>query len=717
LRSKTDLGATWGWGAIGALACASVAVLEPSVLEEGLPLHVAQRLAQGEHLYRDVIFFTGPLPFELLAVLFRVFGDHFFVARGAVAVLQGLATAAVFDVARRAGTGAFAHVAAAVQAATPILLFPIFSIYFPSTLAALLATLAVWAAVRGTASLGWGFVAGVLTAGVALCKQTTGVALALALVAGVAAYAPRGRRLASARAVAAGGLAAAVATLAAFAWHGTADDLFASLVTMPLSMNESYNTPLPSFWPPGELGSDAWRNWPYYLPRLFVLVWSENPGKDAVRAMGVPTQILYASPFFAIALTAARALAGGLPAAAALPISAVVAATLGLFPRSDWGHLSMALPATWVQLVLVATAWPTARVRAPRLRRFAASALTVVLGVTTALAALAYHTLAAPAPWDPRVPVRPVSESYRSASMPRVIEYLRAHAQPGEALFVARQEPLLYFVTGLRNPTRYEGMMQGLRELQEAEVIEALSRLRYVVMSEIDGPATGFYARELPAVAAYLERHFRIPADFPLDREQWIVVYERTEDRGAPAIDLWETAASARYWVKDPAGRIQTFPLEELPEVAIRHLRRPLPVPVSPHGGGADFELLVPEGARLEVDLGIFAVNTTRGPFTPRWGATYRVSVLEDGSSHRLAETSIPDDPRGKATWQPLAVDLSRWAGRRVVLRLEVVPEKERKRLLLGFWGSPRIMSVAQREDRAPPPGVSLAPAAARGTP
>ncbi|HEX2484080.1 MAG TPA: hypothetical protein VHQ66_02195 [Myxococcota bacterium] len=717
MGSRTEVGATWGWGAIGALACASVAVLEPSVLEEGLPLHVAQRLVQGERLYRDVMFFTGPLPFELLALLFRIFGDHLFVARGAVVVLQGLATAAVFDVAHRAGTGPFAHAAAAAQAVTPILLFPMFSIYFPSTLAALLATLAVWAAVRGTASLRWAFVAGLLTAGVALCKQTTGAALALVLLAGVAAYARPGRRLASAGAVAAGGVAAAVATLAAFAWHGTAGDLFASLVTMPLAMHESYNTPLPSFWPPGELGSDAWRNWPYYLPRVFVLLWSENPGKDAVRAMGVPTQLLYAAPFFAIALTAARALAGGLPAAAALPVSAVVAATLGLFPRSDWGHLSMALPATWVQLVLVATAWPTARVRMPRLRRIAAAAFSGALGAAAALIALAYHALAAPEPWDARVPVRPVSESYRSDSMPRVIEYLRSHAQPGEALFVARQEPLLYFVTGLRNPTRYEGMMQGLREIQEAEVIEALSRLRYVVMSEIDGPATGFYARELPAVAAYLERHFRIPADFALDREQWLVVYERAVDRGAPAIDLWAAADSARYWVKDPSGRLETFPTQELPEVGIRHLRRPLPVPVSPHGGGADFELVVPDGARLEVDLGIFAVNTTRGPFTPRWGATYRISVLENRSAHRLAETSIPDDPRGKATWQLLAADLSRWAGRRVVLRLEVVPEKPRKRVLLGFWGSPRIVSVAQAEDGAPPAAVSQAPAAARATP
>ena len=718
MERRRVLGAAAWWGAIGALACASVAVLEPSVLEEGLPIHVAQRLLQGDHLYRDVVFFTGPLPFELLAVLFRLLGEHLAVARGAVVALQGLATASVFDVARRAGSGPFAHVAAAVQACAPVVLFPIFSIYFPSTLASLLATLAVFAAVRGSASLRWAFVAGLLTAGVALCKQTTGVALAVPLVLGAAAYARPGRRLATAGAVAAGGLAVAVATVGAFAWQGTAGDLFASLVAMPLTMSESYNTPLPGLWPPGDLGVDAWRNWPYYLPRLFIFTMSENPGRDAVRAMGLPTQILYASPFAALALTAARALVRRLPPAAGLPAAAVFASTVGLFPRSDWGHLSMVLPAAWVQLVLVATARRSERTQRLRLSRFAAASLVAGIGVVALVAVLVYHGIAAPQPWDPRVPVRPVSESYRTAAMPLVIDYLHAHTDPGEALFVARQEPLLYFVTGTRNPTRYEGMMQGLRERQEAEVVEALSRLRYVVMSEIDGPATGFYARELPAVEAYLERHFHIPADFALDRDQWVVVYERGADRGEPAIDLCDGAESARYWVKDPTGRIEGYPAAELPVVGVRHLRRPLPVPVSPRGGGVDFELLVPERARFEADLGIFAVNTTRGPFTPRWGATYQVKVLHEGRADVLAEAWIPDDPRGKATWQPIAADLSPFAGQRVVLRLEVVPGKERRRLLLGFWGSPRIVSAAGPGPApAASPQVAAPPADATGTP
>lgn len=685
MESRAGLGAACCWGAIGGLACASVAVLEPNVLEEGLPLHVAQRLLEGDRLYRDVVFFTGPLPFELLALLFGVFGDHVAVARGAVVALQGLATAAVFGVARRAGCGPYAHLAAALQAASPILLFPLLSIYFPSTLATLLATLAVYAAVRGTGSLGWAFTAGVLAAAVALCKQTVGVALALPLVAGVAAYALPGRRLAAGGAVAAGGLAVAVVTVGAFAARGTAGDLFASLVTMPLTLHESYRTPLPAFWPPGDIGAEAWRSWMYYLPRLSIFALGEDPSTASVRALGLPTQILYASPFVALALTGLLAALGRLPAAVGLAAAAVFASTMGIFPRSDWGHLSMVLPPAWVQLVLVASARRAVEPRREPLRRVAAASLTALVGFASIAAALLYHGLASPRPWDARAPVFPVSESYRSTAVPRVIGYLRARMRPGEALFVARQEPLLYFVTGARNPTRYEGMMQGLRERQEAEVIDALSRLRYVVMSEIDGPATGFYSEELPAVHAYLERHFRIPADFPLDRGQWLVVYERGPDRGEPAIDLFDAARSALYWVKDPLRGTRRYRAERLPTAGARHLRRLFPIPVGPLGGGVDFELAIPERARLEGSLGL-----------NYWGATYFVSVVCEGRTEVLHRTWLPVDPNSQATWRPVEVDLARFAGKRVVLRLEVVPDEQRGRLWIAWWGSPRIVASGE---------------------
>ena len=116
--------ASLAWAAVAAGIGAWMAPLEPSFLEEGLMLHVAERLAGGEHLYRDVLAVTGPVPYELLAASFRIFGEDVAVARALVVLLQSIATLLVFDWARRTGVGALAHGAAAVMAVAPVLLFP-----------------------------------------------------------------------------------------------------------------------------------------------------------------------------------------------------------------------------------------------------------------------------------------------------------------------------------------------------------------------------------------------------------------------------------------------------------------------------------------------------------------------------------------------------------------------------------------------------------------
>ncbi len=141
------------WAVLGAAFCISVGVLEPSLLEEGFIVHAAQRMIGGEHLYRDIVFFTGPFPFELLALLFRIFGEEISVARTAVALLHGVSCAAGFGLARRAGAGPFAHAAAACIAGAPVLLFPLLSTFFYATLALHLSLMAAYAALRGTRSL------------------------------------------------------------------------------------------------------------------------------------------------------------------------------------------------------------------------------------------------------------------------------------------------------------------------------------------------------------------------------------------------------------------------------------------------------------------------------------------------------------------------------------------------------------------------------------
>src|SRR5271166_1926238 len=179
------------WGLAGAAACAVMAVLEPNLVEEGFPLHVAQRLLAGQRLYRDIVFFTGPLPFELLALLFRIFGENILVARAAVVVLHGITSAATFDLARRAGAGPLAHLAAALVVVSPALLFPLYSIYFHTTVATSLTLLAVYAAVRAAESIGWACAAGVLAGSVMLSKQTVGATLGVGLLVALWVFASR----------------------------------------------------------------------------------------------------------------------------------------------------------------------------------------------------------------------------------------------------------------------------------------------------------------------------------------------------------------------------------------------------------------------------------------------------------------------------------------------------------------------------------------------
>jgi hypothetical protein len=44
-----------------------------------------------------------------------------------------------------------------------------------------------------------------------------------------------------------------------------------------------------------------------------------------------------------------------------------------------------------------------------------------------------------------------------------------------------------------------------------------------------------------------------------------------------------------------------------------------------------------------------------------------------------------------RADWTPLEADLSAYAGQRVTLRLELIPDKPLARDFLAWWGSPRI--------------------------
>ncbi|MBW1687280.1 MAG: hypothetical protein JRS35_19715 [Deltaproteobacteria bacterium] len=691
-ETRATLAIAAAWCVAGFAACWSVAGLEPNLVEEGLLLHVAQRLAAGEHLYRDIVFFTSPLPFELLGLLFRLFGEEIAVGRAAMAVFHVAATGAMFAFARRSGAGPLAFAAAACVAVAPLLLFPFFSMFYYTPLAFCLGALAVEAASRGTRSAGWACAAGVLVAAVALCKQTLGGVLAISLLPALALAVPPGQRLARGGAMALGGAAVVLLTLAWYGARGDLADLWRCLVSMPLALSDNYRAPFINLWPAGQLAQEILPSKAVYFSNLYFLRYGlfDPLGFRIVLA----TQLLYALPAAALALTLLLRLAGPLPTGVWLNAAFLLAMATNLVPRSDWGHLVLAVPPAFVQLLLLGGLFRGAA-RRWRAAAAGASALLVALLAASGVAtALWLHEESAGTSWGPRVPLRPVSAVYRTISVPRVISFLRARVEPGEPIFVARAEPLLYFATDTTNPTPYTGVLTVLNDEQEERILAALPDVRYVVMSDTDQPLWTYYSDELPRVQKHLERYYRLPKFFPLDDHSWIIVLERGEDRGPTLIDLVDERPRARTWLRDRSG-VQSPDTEPPPKLVARHNRRPLPVRLGPRGGGIDYEIEVPPNARFQAGVGYRGMVSLDNLHEHPKRSRMVVSLGRDGRFEVLHSERVSDARRAGRGWTPLDLDLSAYAGEHVTLRLELVPEVPLGRSRLTWWGSPRIAGPA----------------------
>jgi hypothetical protein len=262
---------------------------------------------------------------------------------------------------------------------------------------------------------------------------------------------------------------------------------------------------------------------------------------------------------------------------------------------------------------------------------------------------------------------------------------------PREPIFVARSEPLLYFATDTTNPTPYSGVVPGMREEQEATLLEALEQVRFVVMSEIDQPLYTYYRDELPNVQDYLERYFHVAPPF-LGRRNvgWIIVLERGEDRGETALDLFDLRAAARTWTRERSGRIVPNQIA-LPILGNKHNRRPVPFHLGPGGGGIDYEVELPQTAVFQADLGFRRLIGEGVQHQQQGNAVMAVAVGENGRFERVGSSRIPFGRGMSHGWMPIEIDLSKWGGRKVTLRLELIPQAQVVEGNIAWWGSPRV--------------------------
>ena len=673
------------WAVVGTIVCATMIGLEPNMVEEGLLIHFAERMAEGEHLYRDLVFFTGPLPFELLAQLYRWFGAEIEVGRFATAAIHGINAAAAYGLVQRAGSGPLAHASGALVAALPILLFPLFSIFYYTPLAFSFGLMGAYAALRGVDSIGWAFVGGLCIAAVALCKQTVGVVFALALLGALLAATPAPRRWRQSGALIAGGLLAAIITVGFYGIRGDLPDLWRCLVTIPLGLEDTFTSRYMNLWPIGRLAEDLKPHKVIYFPNLYYLrhgVYAHLPF-----SLVAWVQLLYALPLAGLIMTALARLRGPLPAPVWINAAFLLAMTSNLYPRADWGHLVYSLPPAVLQLVILLAPWLAKR------RGLAPAFATVafaVIGWSGFQLGTFVHGESGPPSWGERVQLRPVSAIHRIITFPRVIRYIEAVTEPGEEIFIARSEPLLYHATRTRNPTPYGGVMPAIREEQQDTIIEALSRIRYVVMSDLDGPMWTYYSDELPRVQDYLERHYDVADSYPLDDASWVLVLQRGEDRGKTVIDLMEQRDAADAWILDQ-NRERAPATNEPPRLVARQNRRPMAMSIGPWGGGLDYEITVPEGARFESGVGYRGMISLDELHEHPRRSQMVVEIGRDGVFEEVARQKVDDSRRGGRKWIPISVDLSKYAGETVTLRLSIDLASRAHGRNYSWWASPRI--------------------------
>ncbi len=675
-----------GWGLAGAAATLVVAPLEPNWLEEGIVVHIAERLAAGDTLYSDVLIHTGPLPYELLGLFFRVFGAHLEIVRALVALLHGIATGAAFAIARRAGAGSAAHAATAAVALSPILLFPMLSLYYYTNLGFDLGLLAVAAAVRGVESRHHAAVAGVLISCVALCKQSMGVVLAAGMIPIFFALAESGLRTRQVASLLTGAAGTAAGVLGIYWLLGLLPDFIYSQIGLPLAMSaaDSFQPLMMNLWPPGVMSKEILPVWIFYLPNLYHLWAGMFPTISPVAIAA--TQLLYALPLIALAATVIRAIFGRVDAALSIHAIFLFTMTTNLVPKGDWGHLVVALPPAVFQLVVIGSRLLPSQAR----RRVSLSTITLLVAVSTIIAVWLWD-LSQPTNFGPRIPLRSVSAANQQSAMPTVIHYLRTHTRPGDEVLIPRAEPLLFFATETRNPTPYAGAFPGMGEMLEPGLLPALERVEYVVMSDIDNPGFRF-GDELPRVAEYLERHFSVPFDFPVTEASWIVVLRRTADRGKTHIDLANETVDRRFWVRGREDEIETW-TRPVPEAPVRLLNRPVAIPLGSRGGGIDFEIDVPPGATFQAGVGLHRLTTADGPIGHRGGLSLAVSVDDGDRVVRLDSISVQPE-RARISWTSFEVDLRAFDGKRVMLRLEATSRFQRSTAGEFTWvGSPRIVS------------------------
>src|SRR6266480_1029637 len=162
--------------------------------DEGIVLQGAQRILRGEVLYRDFFSFFTPGSYYLQALIARVFGNSFLVARSTLVLFGAILSVLSYLLARRACSRGTALTIAILATATTL---PYRFLVLHNWDSTLWAMLALYSAVRWleAGAWRWAFATGSFAGLTLMFEQSKGAGLCLGLATGVLAIRFKNRKL------------------------------------------------------------------------------------------------------------------------------------------------------------------------------------------------------------------------------------------------------------------------------------------------------------------------------------------------------------------------------------------------------------------------------------------------------------------------------------------------------------------------------------------
>jgi 4-amino-4-deoxy-L-arabinose transferase-like glycosyltransferase len=479
--------------------------------DEGIVLEGAQRILRGEVLYRDFFSYFTPGSYYFLALLFKIFGSSFLVARTALVFFGGVYSTVAYLLARRVCSRMSAiFVAGIVTLTTLAYRFEVLH-NWDSTL---WACLAVYCAVRWLESprWTWAFATGSLSSLTCLFEQSKGAGLVLGLGAGLAAIVFLDRKRSLWNGTITSGLAVGVAwpLVATLAYFGAQHTLSLMLADW--------------FWPLQHYSQAnhvpyGYLNWSDATRHLFFC--SGPLLQRAITVLAIsPCFVVPALPLAAVALLIywlVQMWRKREPRAVAAHYVLVCSALSGLLlsvviGRADIIHFMYLMP-----LFALVLGWMMDGRDIPgRLfRQVRPLFIAYVLAAFLMFAApMLLRTLNAPDQIQTRRGV------VRVPARDTVVESVQAQVAAGEKILVYPYLPLYYYLTDTASPTRYEYFQPGMHTPQQAqEMLAEISAARVPVVL-FDGsfwakiptswPGTPLSAIVRDPITDYIQREYRM---------------------------------------------------------------------------------------------------------------------------------------------------------------------------------------------------------------